>query len=87
MTVINIETTQNVTIHYQLAGIGSRILAYIIDFGILLAYLILMLIFLNYLSSLNLMDRSRFIVFQVIALLLPVVLYDQIGRASCRERV
>lgn len=76
MTVINIETTQNVTIHYQLAGIGSRILAYIIDFGILLAYLILMLIFLNYLSSLNLMDRSRFIVFQVIALLLPVVLYD-----------
>ena len=76
MTVINIETTQNVAVHYQLAGIGSRILAYIIDFGILLAYLIMMVIFLNHLTTLNFLDGGDMVVFRMLTLILPFVLYD-----------
>jgi len=44
MNRINIKTSQNVQINYQLASIGDRILAYLIDSVIVLAY-ILFLVF------------------------------------------
>ena len=97
MTLINIETTQNVTINYQLAGLGNRIIAYLIDFGILLAYVILMIIVLAYLATLNMLDDGDFVIFQVGILLLPVLLYDlvsevffngqSVGKKSMRIKV
>ena len=47
MAVIDINTTQNVTLNYELAGLGDRILAYIIDVLIIGAYIfgIYMLLF------------------------------------------
>lgn len=38
--LLNIETTQNIDIQYKIAGVGDRILAHIIDFVLLFAYLI-----------------------------------------------
>jgi uncharacterized RDD family membrane protein YckC len=38
MSVIRVETTQNVFIEYNLAGLGERILAFILDFLIIVLY-------------------------------------------------
>lgn len=38
--LLNIETTQNIDIEYKIAGVGDRILAHIIDFVLLFAYLL-----------------------------------------------
>lgn len=43
MDTISLETSQNITIEYELSGIWERILAFIIDTVILYAYLILVL--------------------------------------------
>lgn len=43
MGKINIKTSQNVQINYQLASIGDRILAYFIDILIVLAYILLLI--------------------------------------------
>ena len=45
MDTISLETSQNVTIEYELAGIWERILAFFIDTVILYAYLILVFLF------------------------------------------
>ncbi len=44
MPTINVRTTQNVLINYQVAGVWDRILAFIIDFLIFFAYLIITLV-------------------------------------------
>ncbi|RSK39136.1 RDD family protein [Mangrovimonas spongiae] len=47
MEEFQIETAQNVGIHQQVANIGDRILAYLIDSVIVFAYMISMIIILN----------------------------------------
>jgi uncharacterized RDD family membrane protein YckC len=47
MQTVEIRTTQNVFIEHQLASIGDRLLAAVIDFAILIAYLILVIYILN----------------------------------------
>lgn len=46
MQTINVRTTQNVFIEYPLASLGDRILAYLIDTVIVIAYVILVVIIL-----------------------------------------
>ncbi len=41
METVNIGTTQNVTISYQLAGLMERIVAFLIDIAVLLAYVLI----------------------------------------------
>lgn len=74
MSVINIETTQNVTIDYQLAGLGSRILSYLIDFAILFAYCLLIIFLANSLKGS--MDQDLFAFFQIGLIAIPFVFYD-----------
>jgi uncharacterized RDD family membrane protein YckC len=45
MQTINVRTTQNVAIQYPIASLGDRILAYILDFIILIAYAVAMVAF------------------------------------------
>jgi uncharacterized RDD family membrane protein YckC len=47
MQTVEIRTTQNVFIEHQLASLGDRLIAAIIDFAILIAYLILIIYILN----------------------------------------
>jgi uncharacterized RDD family membrane protein YckC len=47
MQTVQIRTTQNVFIEHQLASLGDRLVAAVIDFAILIAYLILIIYILN----------------------------------------
>lgn len=40
---VTVETTQNVAIHYEVASIGERILAVIVDYAIIVAYIFLII--------------------------------------------
>ena len=69
MQKIKIQTTQNVAIEFVLAGLGSRILAYLIDSLIVGVYLIA--VFWGYLSTID-SEPSTVI---LILLFLPSFLY------------
>lgn len=47
MQNITIQTTQNIDIEYELAGLGDRLVAYLIDVLIYSAYWIIMALFLQ----------------------------------------
>ncbi len=49
MQNVNVKTSQNVQINYQLASIGDRILAYLIDSLIILAYILLLVFMFSFL--------------------------------------
>ncbi len=66
---IRISTTQNVSIEYELASLGERIIAYIIDALIWISYILLVF---GILSQLDAMENVTGIVFLVI----PVLLYE-----------
>ena len=68
MQRISVQTTQNVRIDYILAGIGDRILAYLIDVLVLFAYAMLWVFLFNVLSI-----EPSLTIFVVLAL--PAFLY------------
>ena len=71
MEKIQIETTQNVTIDYDVASIGDRILAALIDYLIIFGYVIAILIVASILEN----SFPRSIAFWVI-IYLPIFFYD-----------
>jgi len=77
MQKINVQTTQNVTIEYALAGLGNRILAYLIDSLLLGVYLIAAFWIL---FGVLLPDSEPSAVV-VILLILPVFLYHLLCEA------
>jgi uncharacterized RDD family membrane protein YckC len=69
MQTITVQTSQNIEIEYDLAGVGDRIVAYLIDFLIYVAYFIsVMLIFQN-------IGRSAGYFYQMTAFV-PVLFYQ-----------
>ncbi|MGB3464228.1 MAG: RDD family protein [Cyclobacteriaceae bacterium] len=78
MSVIHIQTTQNVTIDYQLAGLGNRIVAFLIDLLVLAAYCFLMVILLSIFGISSAFGGSAIVVFYIGFLILPVLFYDLI---------
>ena len=68
MQKISVQTTQNVRIEYVLAGIGDRILAYLIDVLVIFAYAMVLVLFFNIVS----INPSPTL---VILLALPAFLY------------
>ncbi len=73
MDNFQIETAQNVSIYQNVAGIGERLLAYLIDALILFSYWILSLFLLGAFASDGMNDRSLWVFFLVIGL--PSFLY------------
>lgn len=71
MDNIKIQTTQNVDIEYELASIGDRILATLLDYVFFIAYFVLLAVIAGF---------TKGIIFESIAvvviLVLPVFLYD-----------
>lgn len=51
METFNLQTTQNVTLQYQIASVGDRILAAILDFSFMIVYSILLAIIISASSS------------------------------------
>jgi uncharacterized RDD family membrane protein YckC len=68
MPTINVRTTQNVLISYQVAGVWDRILAFCIDCLIFIAYLIVIVVLM---TQLKLTDNWMFI-----AIYLPIFFYN-----------
>lgn len=73
MDNISIHTTQNVDIEYQLASIGDRILATLLDYLFFLAYFLLVVLIAS-LTSWALFDSMAI----VSILVLPILFYDLI---------
>ncbi|MEL6811200.1 MAG: RDD family protein [Bacteroidota bacterium] len=92
MDNFQIETAQNVTIAQNVAGVGERILAYLIDVVILITYYILIAILF---AAIDLEDDLFFIVIMTIGL--PIFLYHLLwetfwdgrtpGKAAMKLRV
>lgn len=70
MDYVNIQTAQNVAIQYEIASLGDRIGAYLLDLLILLAYILLTDLIINYIP-----EFSGSTVLEVIVSL-PVFFYD-----------
>lgn len=75
MTTVRIQTSQNVDIEYEVAGIGERILAFVVDFIIILSYISFIALILSplYASIVNKFNVAFFIF-----VYMPVLLYDLI---------
>ncbi len=71
MDNISIQTTQNVDIEYELASIGDRILATLLDYVFFFAYALVIVLFAMALGSV-LEDN----IWLIIIMFLPVLLYD-----------
>ena len=75
MNQIQIQTTQNVALSFTPASVGDRILAHFIDWVIFIAWFLIFALLYSGLSS-SLLDSKIGIVFFVVFMLLPVMLYD-----------
>lgn len=71
MSTISINTTQNVTIDYELAGLMERILAFFIDTIILVVYVLLLL---GFASLINFGDDSTGFLLVFITLIFPAII-------------
>jgi len=74
MQTVPIETAQNVTIEYETAGVGERILSALVDYLILFAYAFLVL--LGYFAASSYLKNYAAAFFILAAL--PAILYDLI---------
>lgn len=73
MDNIKIQTTQNVDIEYELASIGDRILATLLDYVFFLAYILMVFLFV---SLINVYRWDSFEIILLIIASLPILLYD-----------
>ncbi len=70
MDNFQIETAQNVTISHQAAGVGERILAYLIDSTLIVIYVVLIIWFFY---AVNIGDSGLFLIYMTVGL--PLFLY------------
>ena len=74
MNTIRINTTQNIELEYELAGVGERIVAWLIDATIFIAYFIAVVSILSSLSTIdNFISKNPWL---TIFLLVPFIFYN-----------
>ncbi len=73
MNSISITTSQNIEIEYELASLGDRILGYIIDWLIIFAYIILVVVVFRITTGMDFLGDQ---VWLLILLGVPVLCYD-----------
>jgi uncharacterized RDD family membrane protein YckC len=71
MSTIAITTTQNIELEYDLASLGERIVGYILDFVLLIVYVLIASIFLSFA---NLLEGNTWLI--LIIFLFPPLFYD-----------
>lgn len=77
--IIEVQTTQNVTIDYETAGVGKRLLAYIIDWVIIIVWYLGWIWVLSRFAHLGfsqVFDGDGFAIFMFIIIAFPVIFYD-----------
>lgn len=71
---VDIRTTQNVSIHYPVASVGDRILAYIVDSLIIFLFVILVIVlFLN--VAPNVTNDDSFVWIMLVLVFIPILFY------------
>lgn len=93
--IIEVQTTQNVSIDYETAGLGYRLLAYIIDWLAILVWYLGWIGLLRAVDYFSLSDNE--IIFLIIVISFPVIFYDllfeilnngqSLGKMAMRIRV
>lgn len=71
MSSITVNTTQNIQLEFELAGLGDRILAFLLDWVVIIAYILTILI-ISSATGLNIFSKTPWL---FIILLLPVIFY------------
>ena len=61
MQTIRVQTSQNIEVEYQLAGVGDRLVAYLVDLAIYIVYTLFLLLLNNFAHFLN--EYTAFLVF------------------------
>lgn len=77
--IIEVQTTQNVTIDYETAGIGKRLLAYILDWIFIILWIAGWLWIFSVVTGLglgHLFEADIFSIILIIIFLFPAVFYD-----------
>lgn len=77
--IIEVQTTQNVTIDYETAGVGQRILAYLIDIAVIICWVLGWIWILGMISSFGMgavLDGSIGDISIFILFFSPVIFYD-----------
>ncbi len=72
METINIQTTQNIDLNYDLAGVGDRLIAALIDMAIQIGYVLASLVIFSFLGEIG-FDSSTSI---LVLLYLPLFVYE-----------
>ncbi|MCR5888995.1 RDD family protein [Hymenobacter sp. J193] len=72
MSTIRVQTTQNVSLEYETASVGERILATIIDYLVLFAWIIVLFLLLSWLEP----GKNVMIGLGIVLMALPYLLYD-----------
>src|ERR1700733_350288 len=73
MNTIRITTTQNIDLEYDLGSVGERILAWLIDLGIFIAYFILLSVVINIGRIDIFIERNGWI---TVLILFPFIFYN-----------
>jgi len=81
MENIRIQTSQNVDIEYELASIGDRILATLLDYVFFVAYFLVVLLINTYTKGYMVKNVALIVIW-----MLPVLLYDLVCEASLQGR-
>ncbi len=78
---VSVNTAQNVKLNYELAGVGTRILAYILDALIMSAYIVLVVVLFMYFffEKMNLDDDTLIVI--GILFYLPILIYSFVFEA------
>ena len=74
MAYLTIETSQNVEIEHNIAGVGDRIGAQMIDYLVFVAYFILIALLQNFINIFELLDSY----IAIIVLVAPIIFYSLI---------
>ncbi|MFY7899338.1 MAG: RDD family protein, partial [Chitinophagaceae bacterium] len=72
MNTISITTSQNIELEYDLASLGERIAAYLLDFAILILYVILFMTIIGLSAIASFIDKNMWL---ALFLSFPVVFY------------
>jgi len=76
MSAIKIETTQNVFIEYNLAGLGERILAFALDLLIMILYIWAVLFIVSKSRMIKMLDTTSLYILLFIFLYFPISVYS-----------
>jgi Predicted membrane protein/domain len=74
MDKVKVQTTQNVEINYEIASLGDRVVAALIDYGVLIAYMLTISVIVYFLNQLDI--QGDWLLILLMMLCLVIIFYD-----------